>query len=40
MKLLKSNKSKVSKDKNGKNLPHLKITEVVLAHCNNHYEQD
>ena len=40
MKLLKSTKRKVSKDKNAKNLPHLAITEVVLAQCNNDYEQD
>ena len=33
MKLLQSTKSKITKDKDGKNLPHLKITEVVLIHC-------
>ena len=30
-------------DKNGTNVPHLKITEVVLVHCNivnNDYQQD
>ena len=40
MKLLGSTESKVTKDKNGENLPHLKITEVVLRHCdlaNNDY---
>ena len=26
--------SKINKDKNGKNVPHLEITEVVLIHCN------
>ena len=34
MKLLESTKSKINKDKNGKNVPHLEITEVILAHCN------
>ena len=30
-------------DKNGENVPHLQITEVVLVHCNivnNDYQQD
>ena len=43
MKLLGNNKSKIIKDKNGRNVPHLKITEVVLAHyniVNNDYQQD
>ena len=30
MKLLGSTKSKIKKDKNGENVPYLKITEVVL----------
>ena len=34
MKLLESNKNKRTKDKNGENVPHLEITEVVLIHCN------
>ena len=34
MKLLRSNKSKITKDKNGENVPTLEITEVVLVHCN------
>ena len=34
MKLLGSTKSKVTKAKNSENVPHLEITEVVLAHCN------
>ena len=34
MKLLGSNDSKINKDKNGENVPHLEITEVVLVHCN------
>ena len=32
--LLESTKSKVNKDKNGENMPHLEITEAVLVHCN------
>ena len=43
MKLLGSTKSKVTKDGNGGNVPHLKITEVVLVHCNivnNNYHQN
>ena len=42
-KLLRSNKNKITKDKNGENVPHLEITEVVLVHChivNNDYQQD
>ena len=34
MKLLGSTKNKFAKDKNGENVPHLEITEVVLVHCN------
>ena len=26
--------NKIEKDKNGKNVPHLKIIKVVLVHCN------
>ena len=43
MKLLGSTKNKVTKDKNGENVPHLEITEVVLFDCdivNNDYQQD
>ena len=43
MKLLRSTENKTTKDKNGKNVPHLKITEVALVHCNivnNNYQQD
>ena len=32
MKLLGSTKSKITKNKNGENVPHLEITEVVLIH--------
>ena len=34
MKLLGSTESKITKDKNGKNVPHLEIAELVLIHCN------
>ena len=43
MKLLGSTENKIAKDKNGENVPHLRITEVVLVHCNivnNYYQQD
>ena len=43
MKLLGSTKNKITKDKNGENVPHLEITEVVLVHCNianNDHQQD
>ena len=34
MKLLGNTKSKIITDKNGKKMPHLKIREVILVHCN------
>ena len=34
MKLLGSTKSKITKDKNGDNVPHLEINEVVLIYSN------
>ena len=34
MKLLGSTKSKINKDKNGENVPHLEIAEVILGPCN------
>ena len=43
IKLLGSTKNKITKDKNGENVPHLEITEVVLIHCNivnNDYQQE
>ena len=43
MKLLGSTKNETTKDKNGENVPHLEITEVVLVYCdivNNDYQQD
>ena len=33
MKLLESTKNKITKNKNGKNVPHLEITEVALVCC-------
>ena len=42
MKLLESNKSEINKDKNGKYVPNLEITEVIFVHCkivNNSYQQ-
>ena len=43
MKLLGSTNSKITKDKNGENVPHLEIVEVVLVYCNlvnNDYQQN
>ena len=43
MKLLGSTESKITKDKNGENAPHLEIVELVLIHCNsinNNYQQN
>ena len=43
IKLLGSTENKITKEKNGGNVPHLEITEVVLVHCdivNNDYQQD
>ena len=34
MKLLGSTESKITKDKNGENVPHLEIAESILIHCN------
>ena len=34
IKLLGSTKSKINKIKSGENLLHLRVTEVVLIHCN------
>ena len=34
MKLLGSTEKNITKDKNGENVSHLEITEVVLLHCN------
>ena len=43
MKLFGSTENKITKDKNGENVPHLEITEVVLVHyntANNDYQPD
>ena len=43
MKFLGSTESKINKAKNGENVPHLEIVELVLVHCNlvnNDYQQD
>ena len=34
MELLASTKSKIKKDENSENMPHLEIAEIVLIHCN------
>ena len=34
MELLGRAGKKIDKDKNGEDLPHLEITEVILVHCN------
>ena len=34
IKLLRSTRSKITKDENGENVPRLKITEGVLVHSN------
>ena len=42
MKLLGSTENKITKYKNGENVPHLEITEVILVHynINNDYQRD
>ena len=43
MKLLGSTVSKINEDRNGENVPHLEVVELVLVHCNlviNDYQQD
>ena len=43
MKLLGSAENKKNKDKNGENVTHLEVVEVVLVHCNlvnNDYQQN
>ena len=42
MKLLRSIKSKITKDENDENVLSLEMTEIVLIHCttvNNNYQQ-
>ena len=43
MKLLRSAENKITTVKNGENVPHLEIFELVLIHCNlvnNDYQQN
>ena len=43
IKLLGSTESKITKNKNGENVPHLEIVELVLIHCNlvsNNYQEN
>ena len=43
MKLIGNTKIKITKDKNGENMPHIEVVELVLVHCNlvnNDYQQD
>ena len=43
MNLLGSTEINIAKDKNGENVPHLEIIELVLVHCNlvnNDYQQN
>ena len=43
MKLLGSTESKITKDKNGENVPYLEVVELVSVHCNlvnNDYQED
>ena len=43
IKLLGSTENKITKNKNGEDVPHLEITEVALVYCNivnNDYQQD
>ena len=43
MKLLVSTESKITGEKNGENVPHIEVVELVLIHCNivdNSYQQN
>ena len=43
MKLLGGTESKITGEKNGENVPHLEVVELVLVHCNivdNSYQQN
>ena len=43
LKLLGSTERQINEDKNGENVPHLEIFELVLIHCNivnNNYQQN
>ena len=42
MKLLESNKSQITKDKNGENVPRSETIDIILVYCNifnNDYQQ-
>ena len=34
MKLVRSSKSKITKEKKGENVPYLEVNELVLVYCN------
>ena len=43
MKLLGSTESKITKDKNGEQVPHLEVVELEIVHCNiinNNYQRN
>ena len=43
MELLQTTAREITQDKNGEDVPHLEIAELVLVHCNlvnNDYQQD
>ena len=43
MKLLGSIESKITEDKNGENVPHLGVAELIIVYCNiinNNYQRD
>ena len=43
MKLLGSTETKITKDRNGENVPHLEMVELLLVNCNlvnNDYQED
>ena len=42
MNLLGTAKSKITKDKNGEQVPHLEVAELIIVHCNiinNNYQR-
>ena len=43
MKLLESTEGEITGEKNGENVPHLEVIELILIHCNivdNSYQQN
>ena len=40
MESLRSTENNITKDKNGRNIPRLEISEVILVHCNLVKESD